>query len=136
MSERTDALDAAGVTVIGVATREDYQARRLMESGVPFELLLDPDDTLRRALGIAGRFPPWNLLDPRGALDYLRAVRQARSFDPIWAEATQRPGVVLLDVDLAVRWSHVGSRIGDYPAVAEILSAIEPGGSPWPSAHN
>ena len=97
-----------------------------MDTEVPFELLLDPDDSVRRALGITERFSPLRLLHPRGALDYVRAARQARNFDPIWAEATQRPAMFLLDVELGVQWSHVGRRIGDYPTISQIMTALEP----------
>ena len=124
MGERKTDLDSSGVTLIGVATRADYQARHLMETGVPFELLLDPDDDLRRRLGIADRFAAWRLVHPRGAVQYLRSIRRARDFDPIWAEATQRPAMILLDHELRVVWSHVGQRIGDYPDIPEILHAI------------
>lgn len=124
MAERKHDLDAAGVTVVGVATREDYQARRLVGQGLPFELFLDPDDSFRRALGTVARFSAWRLLHPAGAVDYARAVRQARSFDPVWSEATQRPGVVLFDEGLRVSWSHFGRRIGDYPSVEEVVAAV------------
>lgn len=121
------------MTVIGVATREDYQARRLMENGMPFELLLDPDDGLRAALDADARFRSWRLLHPRGALDYVRSFRQRRAFDPIWSQATQRPGMVLLDIDLRVSWSYFGRRIGDYPSVDEVMAAV--GETDAPSGH-
>ena len=130
MGERKSQLDALGVTVIGVATRADYQARQLMESGAPFELLLDSEDVLRRTLGLTSRFSAWRLMHPRGALDYARSFRRASEFDPIWSEATQRPAMMLLDADLDVRWSHFGRRIGDYPAISEIMTAVEALGSP------
>lgn len=127
LAEREERLDAAGVTVIGVATREDYQAQRLLDDGFPFPLLLDPEDSLRTAMGVSERFSPWRLLHPRGAFDYVRSARQARRFDPVWAEATQRPGMVLLDGEMRITWSHFGARIGDYPAVDEIMTAIDAG---------
>lgn len=125
MAERKDRLEEIGVTVVGVGTREDFQAQRLMDDWVPFELLLDPDDRLRRSLDIADRFEWRRLLHPRGAVDYVRAWRRAGDFDPIWAEANQRPAMVLFDARGRVSWTHVGSRIGDYPIIDEVMEAVE-----------
>src|SRR5437879_5717092 len=36
-------LEAAGVAVVGVGGAADYQARHLMDEGIGFPLLLDPD---------------------------------------------------------------------------------------------
>lgn len=91
---------------------------------MPFPLLLDPENDLRRRLGIAATFSPLRLLHPRGALAYLRAARQAGDFGPIWSEATQRPAVVVLDRDLDVAWRHVGKQLGDYPGIDEVLAAV------------
>lgn len=110
--------------LIGVATRESYQAQKLIDDGFGVELFLDPDDQIRRLLGSARRFEWWRLFHPVGAKAYLQAVRQAKRFDPIWAEATQRPGLVLVDRNLDLRWSRVGARIGDYPSADEVIGAV------------
>ena len=125
MGERKSELDALGVTTVAVAAHADYQAQHLMDSGIPFELLLDPAHSLRAALGIDSQFSRWRLLHPRGALDYARAFRQTRNFDPIWSEATQRPAIVLLDRSLDPVWSYVGRRIGDYPTTTEVMGALD-----------
>lgn len=96
-----------------------------MAEGIGVDLYLDPDDQLRSALGAAGRFAWWRLLHPLGVPPYARAVRQARRFDPIWAEANQRPGLVLLDAELNPLWSRMGTRIGDYPTPDRVLSDVE-----------
>ncbi len=124
LRERQDELDKFNVRLLGVATREAYQAQKLTEDGFGVELFLDPDDQIRRLLGSAGRFEWWRLFHPIGAKAYVQAVRQAKRFDPIWAEATQRPGLVLIDRDLNLRWSRVGGRIGDYPSADEVIGAV------------
>ncbi len=111
--------------MVGVGTREDFQARALMEAWVPFELLLDPDDRLRRSLDIPDRFEWRRVLHPLGAVEYVRAWRRAADFDPIWGEANQRPAMVLFDAEGDISWTHVGSRIGDYPTIGEVMSAVE-----------
>ncbi|MDW3177795.1 MAG: AhpC/TSA family protein [Acidimicrobiia bacterium] len=124
MRERQDELDQFNVRLLGVATREAYQAQKLTEDGFGVELFLDPDDQIRRLLGSAERFEWWRLFHPIGAKAYVQAVRQAKRFDPIWTEATQRPGLVLIDRDLNLRWSRVGARIGDYPSADEVIGAV------------
>lgn len=124
LRERQDELDAQGVHLIGVGAREAYQAKKLTDDGFGVELFLDPDDQVRQALGAQERFEWWRLFHPVGARAYVKAARQAKRFDPIWAEATQRPGLVLLDGNRDVRWSRIGSRIGDYPTADEVIEAV------------
>ncbi len=124
LRERHDELDHLEVHLLGVAAREPYQAQKLTDDGIDVDLFLDPDDQIRRALGSDGRFGWWRLLHPRGAAAYVKAARQARRFDPIWSEATRRPGLVLLDANLEVRWSRMGTRLGDYPTADEVIDAV------------
>ena len=123
MRERKTLVDEIGARVVGVAAREDFQARKLMDSGMPFDLLLDPEDHVRRALGSAERFGLMTLLHPKGAWAYMKAVRSsARFFDITLNQATQHPGVVVLDAQLNVTWRYIGRRLGDYPDVDEVLT--------------
>ena len=71
------ALEAAGVGVVGGCGAADYQARHLMDHGVGFPLLLDPDHALYEALDVR-RIHWWMLLWPRTWWNYLRAARRAR----------------------------------------------------------
>lgn len=109
--------------MIGVATREAYQAVKLIEDGIGVELLLDPDDSIRGALDADTHFSPWRVLHPKGAVAYAKAFRQSRRFDPLWAEIAVRPGVVILDANLDVAWSRMGQFIGDYPTADEVMAA-------------
>lgn len=129
MREAGAALAARDVQVIGVATRADYQAQDLIDKGMPFPLLLDPDDAVRSLLGAATKFSALRLLHPAGVVAYWRAARQAGDFGPIWSEALQRPGVLILDRELNVAWSRFGRQLGDYPSVVEVLGAVDSLGS-------
>lgn len=124
LGEHQERIDSFGGRVVAVAPREPYQALRLAESGFTTPLLLDPDNRLRSALGVADRFPWRGVLSPRGAMAYARAARQARNSDPIWSSITERPVMLALDGEGAVVWSHIGSRIGDYPSVGECLDGL------------
>lgn len=112
------------VQLLGVGTREPYQVERLRADGFAVDLLLDSQDQLRRAVGADHRFAWWRVLHPGGATAYVRAARQAKRFDPIWSEANQRPGLVLLDADLNVLWSRIGNRLGDYPSADEVITTV------------
>ena len=125
LREHQSELDHLGVHVIGVGTREAYQAQKLTEDGIGVELLLDTDDDVRKAVDADGRFEWWRVLHPKGAVSYARAARQARRFDPVWSEATQRPGLLLLDSDLKLIWHRMGTRLGDYPTVDEVIEAVD-----------
>ena len=134
MRERQDRLDSLGVSLIAVGTREDYQARNLIDQGIGVELLLDPEDEIRQLLGAAARFEWWRLLHPAGAVSYAKSLSQAKRFDPIWAEANQRPGILLLDTQLEIAWMQMGSRIGDYPKADEVMDTVTSAIRPGPSA--
>ena len=110
--------------MLGVGTREDFQAKKLIEDGMPFPLLLDPQNSVRDALGMADRFGLLRVLHPRGAVAYVKSARQAKRFDPIWGDATQRPGVAIFDSTGTLSWTHLGTRIGDYPTVGSVLTAV------------
>ena len=124
MREHQDELNSTGAQVLGVGTREDFQAEKLIEEGMPFPLLLDPENSVRAVLGMADRFGLLRLLHPMGAVAYVKAARQAKSFDPVWGDATQRPGVAIFDSAGALAWTHLGTRLGDYPTVGSVVSAL------------
>jgi len=48
-------------------------------------------------------------------------MRQIKRFGPVWAEANHRPAILLLDGDLNVLWSSIGSFLGDYPSADAVL---------------
>jgi len=124
LGEHQDQIDELGGRIVAVAPREPYQALRLAESGFDTPLLLDPDNQLRKAVGAADRFPWRGVFSPRGAMAYVRAARQARNSDPIWSSITERPGMLAISAEGAVAWSYLGTRIGDYPTVAECLEGL------------
>jgi peroxiredoxin len=121
LRERQDELDELGVGLIGVATREDYQAKKLIDDGLDVPLFLDPENAVRQTLGVA-RFSWWRLFHPKGAVAYVRAMRQIKRFGPVWAEANHRPAILLLDADLNLLWSSIGSYLGDYPSADAVLA--------------
>lgn len=116
---RITALDGR---VIGVATGADYQARALMDGGIPFPLLVDPDRNLYTALGIDHiAWDRW--LRPSTWRRYLRGARRARQ-GALTGDLRQAPGVAIIDPGRRVRYLYRGRTLGDYPALDEVLSEL------------
>lgn len=112
----------AGVAAVGGSA--DYQAQWLRdERGVTMPLYLDPAQDFRDAVG-AGKKIGLGLLHPRGASAYVRSLRHGFRPQGITKDTVQSPGVVVLDRSGAVRWSYLGTRIGDYPPIGEVLRAV------------
>jgi hypothetical protein len=117
------AFTAAGTRVIAVGTAAPFQARRLMEQGIPFPCLLDPDRQLYRALGL-GRVG-WSTVFRRDTyLNYWRAWRRGARQGAVTGDTRQLPGVAVFDAEGRLRWLHRGATVGDYPPVAAVLAAV------------
>jgi peroxiredoxin len=114
-------LEAAGVRVVGVGGAADYQARHLMDHGIGFPLLLDPDHALYGALDVR-RIRWWMMLAPRTWRNYLRAARKARQ-GRITAHPLQAPGFAIIDTDRTLRFLYRGTTLGDYPTISEVIAA-------------
>ncbi|MFZ2173832.1 MAG: peroxiredoxin-like family protein [Rhodococcus sp. (in: high G+C Gram-positive bacteria)] len=112
-------FEAAGVHIAAVGGAADYQARHLMEHGIGYPLLLDPDHTLYQALDVH-RIHWWMMLNPRTWWKYLSAARHARQ-GRITDHPLQAPGLAIIDADRTVRLLHRGRTLGDYPPAAHVL---------------
>lgn len=109
---------------LGVGGSADYQAQWLRhDHGVGLPLLLDPEHRVREAVG-ASRPLGWRMANPRGAAAYARSLRNGFKPQRITRDTVRSPGVVVLDRDGGVRWSYIGTRIGDYPSLDEVRSAL------------
>lgn len=121
-----DQLRAKGALPIGVAGSAAYQAEWLATDVVPgMTLLLDPDQTLRREVDFGNLTTRQVLFDREGAAAYLRALRRGARQKKITSDTVRSPGLVILDTDLEVRWSHEGRRLGDYPSIPTIMAALD-----------
>lgn len=122
MRERHAEIASWGAGVVAVATGAGFQARQLMEEGLPYPALVDPEKNLYRTLGIERiRWKRWVEIDTWRK--YLRSVRRARQGLPT-GDILQAPGVVILDPDRTVRYLYRGTTLGDYPPLAVILEEL------------
>ncbi|MBD8507519.1 redoxin domain-containing protein [Hoyosella sp. G463] len=123
MSEHLDDFTDAGADVIGVGGAADYQARHLIENGVRFPLLLDPDLTLYKALDIT-RIHWWMMLSPETWWRYAKAALKARQ-GKITGHPLQAPGLAILGADGTITLLHRGHTLGHYPPVKDVLAAVK-----------
>lgn len=116
-------LAEAGIGAASVGGSADYQAQWLRdEKAVSMPLLLDPDHQVREAVGASAPLG-LRMLNPRGATAYVGSLRRGYRPQSITRDTVRSPGVVILDGSGAVRWQHIGKRIGDYPSVEDVLAA-------------
>ena len=124
LDEAAPDLAVLGVRTAAIGGSADYQARWLRDSrGVQMPLRLDPGHGLRDVLG-AGEPLGVRLADPRGVAAYVGALARGVKPQRITSDTVRRPGVVVLDGALTVRWVHVGRRIGDYPPLGDVLGVV------------
>ena len=109
--------------MIAVGTGAPYQARRLMDEGMPFPCLVDPAAELYRALGL-GRLDWRALFDPRTYRAYWEAWRRGARRGRITGDWRRLSGVAILDAGGRLRWLHRSETVGDYPPIATVLAAL------------
>jgi len=117
---RADALAAVGARAIAIGGSAHYQARWLRESGVAMPLLLDPPGLFRDWAGL-GDLGRRQMLALRGIRNYLSAVAGGVRPRRPTVDVMRSPGIVILDADLALRWAHEGTALGDYPPPDRVL---------------
>lgn len=122
LREAEPQIESLGARVIGVATGADYQARQLMDSGIPFPLLVDPDRNLYRALGL-DRIPWHRFLQPATWWRFAQASRGARQ-GRLTGDLRQAPGVAIIDTEGRLRYLHRGRTLADYPSLGEVVVAL------------
>ena len=120
-AERFAQFDAQLIAVAGSA---DYQARWLRDNGIKTTMLLDPDQLLRKAVGL-GKLKVINLASPKGALNYAKSFGRGRRPMRITHDTIQSPGAAILDTSLTKVWSYEGKILGDYPPIDDIVAAAD-----------
>ena len=124
MRESHAALEAVGARVIAVGTGSAAQAHRLMEGGIPFACLVDPEARLYQALGI-GRVSWRTVLAPVTYLNYWRAWRRGARQGQVTGDPRRLSGVAIVDAEGRLRWRYVARTIGDYPPVARVIAEVK-----------
>lgn len=93
-------------------------------SRFPFALLMDPDNTTRKALG-APEFGVGQLFKPKGLVNYAKSVKAWRQFRFDVDLPVKMPALAILDAEQNVAFKRIGKVLGDYPTTEELLSEVE-----------
>lgn len=124
MREAHPRIAALGVETVAVGTGAAWQAERLMEDGMPFECLVDPDANLYQALGI-GRVGMGEWFRPSTIRRYVAAFRRGGRQGRITGDWRRLSGVAVVSTDRRVRWSYRADGVGDYPAIGDLLDVLD-----------
>ena len=114
------------MVAVGPAAR--YQAAHLSQS-LPFPLLLDPELTLQRVLGLRRQSRWAFVLNIRGWLRYVRAFVRNRRQGRLTGRPETLPAVVIVTPDRRVQWLHQGLSIADYPRTSLVIERLRE--QPW-----
>ena len=113
-----------GGAVIGVAPAASYQATHLMETSIPYELLMDPDHKLSRKLDVGtqslGRF----LFNLKAWWGYAIAFARNRKQGRITQSYAVLPAIFVVDSNSQVTYLYRGTAIADYPPLTEVLGEL------------
>ena len=123
MRESHAAIDALGARVIAVGTGSAAQARRLMEGGIPFACLVDPEARTHEALGL-GRVSWRTILAPATYVNYWRAWRRGARQGRITGDPRRLSGVAIIDAAGRLRWRYAARTIGDYPPIERVIAEV------------
>lgn len=124
-----DEFQATGASALAVGTAAGYQAQHLMDEGLGFPAVVDPESNLYRTLALP-RMRWWEIVKPDGLRNYWRAFRRGGRRGRITGDTLQLPGVAVLDSDGVLRWVHRGRSIGDYPSLDETLREVTAAAGP------
>jgi hypothetical protein len=123
LREHRTEIEDLDARLVVVGTGAGFQARRLMDQGLPFECLVDPEARLYRALGI-GRVSWRAALLPATYLNYWRGWRRGGRQHEVTGDPRRLSGVAVFDAGQRLRWRYVARTIGDYPPVTSLLTAL------------
>ncbi|MDH3731733.1 MAG: hypothetical protein OES13_11550 [Acidimicrobiia bacterium] len=114
--------------MIAVGPAAQYQAARL--TGVlPYPLLLDPELSVQRLIGVQGQSSLAFYLNVRGWLRYLASFLRHRRQGRITGRRQTLPGVAIVSNHGDVLWLHQGRSVADYPKVSVVLDELREHGA-------
>ncbi len=120
-------FDAAGarLAVIGQRRPDDAQAFIDKFGLQGLEILVDPRREVYAAAG-AKVGTLMELLGPKSvARGISRSVKERKMQGPVKGHAAQLGGVIVIDTDGAIAWSHLSEDASDYPPNEDVLDAVE-----------
>jgi peroxiredoxin len=125
LRQQESGLAERDVRVKVVAFDDNVLARNYVrETGLPWPLLLDTDQSLYSAYGMT-RGSWWSIYGPASVGKYLKLMAGGRQPGKPGRDWRQLGGDVLIDPQGMVRLHHVSAGPHDRPDVAELLAVID-----------
>jgi len=113
-----------GGGVIGVAPAAGFQATHLMETSIPYELLMDPEHRLSRKLEVGTQSLIRFVFNLKAWGSYTMAFARNRKQGTITQGYAALPAILVVDADSNVTYLYRGTSIADYPPLAEVLNEL------------
>lgn len=114
-----------GGDVIGVAPAAGYQATHLMETSIPYELLMDRDHKLAERIDLGSQSLLAFVFNLKAWWNYLSAFARHWRQGKITASYTVLPAVLVVDADAFVTYLYRGTGIADYPPLTDVMAELE-----------
>jgi peroxiredoxin len=113
-----------GGSVIGVAPAAGFQAAHLMETSIPYELLMDRDHQLSKKLDV-GTQSFWRFLfNLKAWWNYTMAFIRNRKQGMITQSHAVLPAIFVVDAESRVTYLYRGTGLADYPPLTEVLTEL------------
>ncbi len=117
-------IEASGGAVIGIAPAASHQADHLMESGIPFDLFLDPEQRVSKRVGIGKQSMTRLLFNLPAWWRYIRALLSGNWQRRITGHYSNLPGIVVVNSSGEVTYAHRGTGLGDYPSLESVIAEL------------
>ncbi|MCL1593714.1 MAG: hypothetical protein M3132_05105 [Actinomycetia bacterium] len=115
----------AGGDVIGIAPAASYQAAHLMETSIPFDLVMDKQHVLSRRIDL-GEQSIWHFLFSIGGWwSYLKSLARNRRQGKITQGFAALPAIMVVTPSGNVTYIYRGTGLADYPPLSEVLAELD-----------
>ncbi len=119
-----ESIEDRGGAVIGVAPAASHQAEHLMETGIPFDLFLDPEKRVSRRVGVGKQSMARLVFNLPAWLRYVRAILSGNWQRRITGHYSNLPGIVVVNSSGEVTYAHRGTGLGDYPSLESVMAEL------------
>lgn len=123
LGQRLDEIRAAGAQLLAIGNGHEHWARAFIEEeGVAFAVYVDPGKRsyehygMKRGVG--------EVFGPKSVRHSLRAMSRGHFQSQTRGDALQNGGVIVLDEDGEVVYSHIENEAGDLADLDEVIAAL------------
>ena len=116
-------VQSLGASVVAIGPGAQYQAAHLATT-LPYRLLLDPDMSVPRLLGLREQSAAAFFFNVKGWLRWLAAFLRHRRQGRLRGRKQTLPGVAIVSPQGEVLWLHQGRSVADYPKIATVVARL------------